>query len=385
MGAGFVEISDTRRARSKEDEMQGQYARLIPQHERRGLNARPVGRLRPLAWTMLLVICPTLAASITQGDPSDMTVDAAMRLEVIEGALKHIHDHYAYPEAATQMDNAIRERLRKGEYDRIISGASLATTLTAHLQQVREDPHLRVEFTAKPGSSTSDTAVTVMTPQEEQAQRETWLRYGSSRNFFIDRADRLGGNVGYLKLTGFFFVDMTKDTLSAAMNFLAHTDALIIDLRESGGGDVAMTELFLAYFLDKSVNPNMTGKQYLEKDVYVLTSKEIYSAPEGVARALQSKNRAVIVGETTRGVTNVTAGYPINRYFSVSVPYKRTIDASGTDLSRQGVKPDIEVSAAKALDTAYLAAVTDLLGQTSDGEIAEQRRGTIDLLQKRLK
>ena len=332
-----------------------------------------LGRSGALASMLLVAVVSNPTASLAQdrNDQSDMTIDAEMRLEVIEGVLKNLKQHYACPDAADQMEKALRERLRKGEYDRITSAATLANLLTAHLQAVREDPHLRVEFTAKPGSSTSDTAAPVMTPEEEKAQRETWLRYGSSRNFFIDKADRLAGNVGYLQMSAFFFLDMTKDTLAAAMDFLAHTDALIIDLRHSGGGDVAMTELFVDYFFDGAVNPGITGKRYLAKNVYVLTSSEIYSAPEGVAKALKSKKRAVIVGETTRGARNITAGFPINRFFSVSVPYNRDTGSPGTDPSRQGIEPDIQVSADKALDTAYLAALRKLLGKGADGEITD--------------
>ena len=366
--------------------MQRNHARMILQQIRSVLHPSSLSQLGALAFMILVAVLSNPTASLAQdkSDQSDMTIDAAMRLEVIEGVLKNIKQHYAYPDAADQMEKSLRERLRKGEYDRITSAATLANVLTAHLQAVREDPHLRVEFTAKPGSSTSDTAAPVMTPEEEKAQRETWLRYGSSRNFFIDKADRLGGNIGYLKMSAFFYIDMTKDTLAAAMNFLAYTDALIIDLRHSGGGDVAMTGLFVDYFLDGATNPNISGKRYLGKDVYILTSKEIYSAPEGVARALQSKKRAVIVGEVTRGVTNVTAGYPINRFFSVSVPYKRAIDSTGTDLSRQGVRPDVEVPADKALETAYLAALKKLLGKDADGEITDERKKVIEALQKRL-
>jgi hypothetical protein len=359
---------------------------MILQQIKTVLQASSLSQLSALAFMILVAVLsnPTISLAQDKSDQSDMTIDAAMRREVIEGVLKNIKQHYAYPDAADQMEKALRERLRKGEYDRITSAATLAKVLTGHLQEVREDPHLRVEFTAKPGSSTSDTAAPVMTPEEEKAQRETWLRYGSSRNFFIDKADRLGGNVGYLKMSAFFFLDMTKDTLAAAMNFLAHTDALIIDLRHSGGGDVAMTELFVDYFLDGAANPNITGQRYRGKDVFVLTSSEIYSAPEGVAKALQSKKRAEIVGETTRGARNITAGFPINRFFSVSVPYNRDTGSPGTDPSRQGIKPDIEVPADKALDTAYLAALKKLLGKDADGEITDERRKVIEALQKRL-
>jgi C-terminal processing protease CtpA/Prc len=312
-----------------------------------------------------------------------LKIDAAMRKEVIEGALKNINQHYAYADAAKQMDKAIRQRLQKGEYDGIDSGAKLAKMLTGDLQQVRDDPHLRVEFTADPGAPDRPTASTAQTREERQAEREHWLRHGSSRNFFIDRVERLSGNIGYLKLSAFFFEDMTRETLAAAMTFLAHTDALIIDLRECGGGDASMATLFVDYFDSSRQNPAVTAKRYLDKDVYVLTSKKIYSAPEGVTRAMQTGRRAIVVGETTRGATNITTGFRINKHFTVSVPYTRSSDSTGTDISRRGVKPDIETSAPAALKTAYLTALKKLSEKNVNSEMADERKKTIEALEKR--
>ena len=48
--------------------------------------------------------------------------------------------------------------------------------------------------------------------------------------------ERLPGNVGYLELTGFMSPEAAAGPAAAAMNFLANTDALIIDLRKNGGG-----------------------------------------------------------------------------------------------------------------------------------------------------
>jgi C-terminal processing protease CtpA/Prc len=343
-----------------------------------------------LAFAAIVLALPVVAATAAQEAPAkgknpqpDLRIDAAMRREVIEGVLENLKKHYAYPDAARQMDRAIRQRLRKGEYDSIDSGAKLAKVLTGHLQEVREDPHLRVEFTAVPGKPDRPTASTAQTPEERRAEREHWLRHGSSRNFFIDRAERLSGNVGYLRLSAFFFEDMTRETLAAAMTFVAHTDALIIDLRECGGGDVAMATLFVDYFDAKRKNPGVTGKRYVDRDVYVLTSQKIYSAPEGVARALQSGRRAVIVGEKTRGATNITTGFRINKHFAVSVPYTRSGDRAGTDVSRKGVKPDIETTAAAALKTAYLTALKKLSRENVNAEMADERKKTIEALEKK--
>ena len=67
-----------------------------------------------------------------------------MRNEVIEGALKALNDNYVFPETAKKMEQAIRERLARKEYDKVNDAAEFARALTAHLQEVSHDKHLRV-------------------------------------------------------------------------------------------------------------------------------------------------------------------------------------------------------------------------------------------------
>jgi hypothetical protein len=303
----------------------------------------------------------------------DITLDAKMRTEVIDGTLKAINERYAYPDRAKAIEIAVRARVARKEYEDITSGATLAEVLTAHLREVVDDPHLRVEFVPDPTAPSSPTAQTAETPAEKEAARQHWLRYGVARNFFIDRAERLPGNVGYLKLSAFFFVDMTRDTLASAFTFIAHTNALILDLRTSRGGDVATTETVSDYFKAEPKNKNVTAPRYTGRPVYVLTSKAIYSAPEGLAREFQRLKIATIVGEVTRGATNITAGVTLNRHFSVSVPYTKS------DVSRTGVVPDVEVPAERAFAKAYLLALEGLPDSGADEKL---RSEIVDALQK---
>src|SRR5215212_120355 len=80
------------------------------------------------------------------GNQPDMTIDAATRSAVIEGALKNLNDYYVFPETAKKMEQAIKDRAQKKEYDQITSAKALAETLTAHLQDVSHDKHLRVRY-----------------------------------------------------------------------------------------------------------------------------------------------------------------------------------------------------------------------------------------------
>ena len=72
------------------------------------------------------------------------------------------------------------------------------------------------------------------------------------RNYFLNRAERLDGNVGYLEVRRFFgLTEEALDAAAGAMAFLAQTDAMIIDVRYAPGGDVRMVDMLASYFFDK--------------------------------------------------------------------------------------------------------------------------------------
>jgi hypothetical protein len=54
-------------------------------------------------------------------------------------------------------------------------------------------------------------------------------------NYGMKRAEVLDGNVGYLQITAFYRADESTETLETVMNFVSHTDALILDLLEKRG------------------------------------------------------------------------------------------------------------------------------------------------------
>src|SRR5690349_10395455 len=73
-------------------------------------------------------------------------IDAATRQQVIEGALKALNDAYVFPETAKKMEQAIRERMQRKEYDDVTDGRTFANRLTQHLLEISHDKHLRVIF-----------------------------------------------------------------------------------------------------------------------------------------------------------------------------------------------------------------------------------------------
>src|SRR5436190_20190326 len=84
--------------------------------------------------------------AFAQGPPEqpDMKIDSATRNTVIESTLKKLNDLYVFPETAKKMEDAIRSRQKAGDYEKIDSAREFARSLTAHLQEVSHDKHLRV-------------------------------------------------------------------------------------------------------------------------------------------------------------------------------------------------------------------------------------------------
>jgi C-terminal processing protease CtpA/Prc len=215
------------------------------------------------------------------------------------------------------------------------------------------------------------------------------MRQGSRKlNGGYRRVERLPGNVGYLQVDGFMHPDVAADPAAAAMNFLANTDALIIDLRRNGGGGPQSVALLCSYLFDeKPVHLNdlywrkgdrteefwtlkeLAGKRYLGRDVYLLTSHRTFSAAEEFAYDLQSLKRVTIVGETTGGGAHPGGGVPIGEHFMVFIPSGRAINPiTKTNWEGTGVKPDVEATADKALETAHQLAVKKLLEKAPNEE-----------------
>jgi C-terminal processing protease CtpA/Prc len=358
---------------------------------------RKIRTLIPLiALTFVLALTPGPAAQQPREQP-DQTIDAAMRAEVIDGVLKKLNDAYVFPEVAKKMEQAVRDRAQKKEYDATTSASQFAQMLTMHLQEVSRDKHLRVNYSHDP--IPPETARREPSPEE----RERFLSFMRGVNFGFEKVERLSGNVGYLDLRGFMDAEQGGETVVAAMNFLANTDALIIDLRQNGGGSPAMVALISSYLFNQPTHlndlywregdnthqwwtaPYVPGKRYGKKEVYILTSKRTFSAAEEFTYNLKNLKRATIVGETTGGGAHPGGPSRINQHFAVWVPRGRAINPiSKTNWEGTGVEPDLKVPAEEALKTAHLAAVNKLVETTSDQRRKDQLKGLVQTLQKEL-
>lgn len=334
-------------------------------------------------------------------EPTGQPLDAATRTQVIEAALQKLNAGYVFPEVAKKMEAAIRERMQKKEYDSLSEGKLFAQKLTKDLQEVSHDKHLRVFYSAKPLPEENQKDPT---PEEREKRREAFRRFGEAINWGFEKVERLSGNIGYLDFRFFGDPEFAGETVASAMNFLAKTDALIIDMRNNGGGEPAMVAVVCSYLFagepvhlndiywrpDDSTHqwwtlPYVPGKRYVGKDVYVLTSNHTFSGAEEFTYNMKTQKRATIIGETTGGGANPGGSERIHAHFEIFTPMGRAINPiTKTNWEGTGVTPDIAVPADQALETAHLMALKKALAKETDDELKDQYKEAIEAVQKAL-
>ena len=307
-------------------------------------------------------------------------VDAAIRKRVIDGIAERLTEWYVYPDVAQKMVETLRAHQTLGDYDGITDGYKLARALGADLYAVSRDGHLRVDCTPEtvPKDAREPPPLDAERPVEEP-QREALLH----GNCGVERVERLEGNIGYLKLDVLGPPSVCAPTVSAAMNLVAHTDALILDLRANGGGSPRMVAFLASYLFDARTHVNDLYERRRDKTVqlwtrddvpgakpggkvpvYVLTAKRTFSGGEELAYDLKTLKRATLVGERTGGGAHPMAGLRVDDHFVLGLPYARPINpVTKTDWEGSGVAPDVSVPAEQALDVAKKLAADAIRGK----------------------
>ncbi|HEU4365940.1 MAG TPA: S41 family peptidase [Candidatus Krumholzibacteria bacterium] len=318
---------------------------------------------------------------------TDLPVDKAQRTRVIEAVAGYAEANYVFADLAKEVGRSIRKRNREGAYNDIAGAEALVARLTADLQSITPDRHLKVLFSAEPRPLRESTG-------EPSAEETVQRRLEAIRqNFGIERAEHLDGNVGYLKLTKFEDPALAGETIVAAMRFLTNTDALIIDLRYNGGGRSDMVALLTSYFFDGEpvhladfynrptgqtsqswTLPYVPAPRYTGKPLYILTGERTFSAAEQFTYLLQKSGRAVVVGQVTRGGAHFVEIFQIDAHFAVMVPVGDVKSPlTGSNWEGTGITPDVTAVPEAAVRTAQRLALEKLL-ESAEGRYADYLR-----------
>ena len=292
-----------------------------------------------------------------------------------------VEAHYLYPDVAAAVSRVLAERLAEGRYP--ADPPALATAVTADLQSVNGDQHLRLKH--------HDQALQPRKPGDDTEEYAAMTRWAGQTCGGVACAQRLTGNVGYLDLQPVLFpAAICGEVITAAMTLIAATDALIIDLRYCLGGEPGMAAFLISYLWDHEpaqltglrerndsqpkqawTLPYVPGRRFGKaKPVYVLTSTATFSGGEQLSYDLQQLGRATIIGERTRGGANAREGFPVHPHLEATISVAEAVHPkTGGNWEGAGVTPDIQATVGQARDTAYQLAlqhVTAAAGAAAD-------------------
>ncbi len=349
-----------------------------------------VGQVLPMVAICFLsvLLLPGIGGAQQGTTNQDETIDAGKQLMIIDSVTTALDSFYVFPAKAKEMDKLAHDQYRKGAYKNLTGAAAFAERLSTDLFAVCKDKHFGIRYLPPQSRPV---------PQQDslsQTNDEAELTQLRRENFGFQRVERLDGNVGYLDLRQFVDASLAGATAVAAMNFLSNSDAIIIDLRQNGGGEPSMIQLLTSYFFDEPKHINsfyirsrdaidqfwtqayVPGKKMPDIPLYVLTSGYTFSGAEEFTYNLKNMKRATIIGETTGG-----GAHPVSdRYFptlaiEMRVPYGRAINPiTGTNWEGTGIAPDIAVPQEKALTTAHMEALKKL----RDGRTNAQSKAMFD-------
>ncbi len=176
---------------------------------------------------------------------------------------------------------------------------------------------------------------------------------------------KLENNIAYVALNSF-----EKDTLISlfenSFEEISKSDALILDLRNNGGGSgnigfnilgyltnkefqisqyklrASPIDLSWKYFPARTRKPN--GKKYYSNPVVVLISNATFSAAEDFCVAFDYMKRGKMIGEPTAGSTGQPYSFSLPGGLSARVCSKRDSYPDGKEFVGIGIKPDIAIS-----------------------------------------
>jgi len=288
----------------------------------------------------------------------------------IQQISKAIRENYVYPDKAISITDFLNSQYKSGTYSQLNTYPEFADKITEDIRSVQDDRHLRVEYNPK---LEADIIRFNRSQEGKNAITKTDISAERSQNFFFRKLEILPANIGYIEFTNFALPSPeAQKTIQHALQFVANTDALIIDLRNNRGGSGRSNNI-LGYFFKERIK---TGKSYrritnswtenfvepaeffLGQPVYVLTSKRTFSAAEGFAYILQNQRNATLIGEPTNGGAHLTRSFSLGDGFVGFIPYARSEnEKTRTDWEGTGVIPTIKITA----DNALLAAQNQIL------------------------
>jgi hypothetical protein len=310
------------------------------------------------------------AAAPASGDSTQAVAgDPGGRHSIISAIAENLKQHYVDAAIGLQLANALQAEEKNGRYDSVSTGAELAVRITDDIHRMSQN------LGVSAGAFVADVVYTEwtlpsgppppMTAEMSEQHRAMMLE----QHCLFQTIETLPHNIGYVKLNGFPDASACQESVSRAMASVNRADALIIDLRNNGGGYGDTALQIAGYFFGRPAflydpRPNspvpshtaspVPGNKLVDKPVYVLTSSHTQSAAEYFAYNLKMLKRVTIVGEQTAGHQHSGEFRRITDHFGMGIqetaPPANPYPVKGWEVI--GVDPDVKVASGEALAAA---------------------------------
>ena len=167
----------------------------------------------------------------------------------------------------------------------------------------------------------------------------------------------LSGNVG---ISNGMVQDWTKQ-IDLIIQSLAHTNRIILDIRNNGGGIGANAQYIASRFVSTQRNYMITqtkngpgrndftnpvtwsispsGTSYT-KPITLLTNNQTISAAERFTLALLTQNHVTHVGETTKGAFSIMIVRPLVNGWKYTMSIQKVTDINGNNFEGAGITPE---------------------------------------------
>lgn len=313
--------------------------------------------IRMLAVLLWTVVCSGALVSCIDEDEFPDTPRGN-----VEALWKIIDEHYCFldykhQEYGLDWDDVRRRYLAQAEDN--LSRAQLFELMTGMLAELR-DGHVNLYASHDNGRYWTwyEAYPTNFSDSLHRLYMGTDYRIASGLHYRI-----LDDNIGYVYY-GSFSSPIGESNLDEVLSYLATCRALIVDIRENGGGQLTNAEMLAARFCQQETQvgyrQHKTGRGHADfspmepivlkpsarlrwhKRVAVLTNRHVYSAANEFTMYMRQLPQTVIIGDHTGG----GAGMP----FSSSLPNGWSVRFSAVptfDVDKQsiefGIAPDYNV------------------------------------------
>src|ERR1700729_2566134 len=185
---------------------------------------------------------------------ASLQVTPALTHALIDSLGRVLYKNYIFPDTARKWSAYLEAQYKAGAYAGIKDPNELNIRLWKDLQKTHFDGHLRLMYAPGFAQQLADTS--------NMAERQ---RVGDSlqlidlhrQNFTFTKAEILPGNIGYVKFNAFVgFLDEAGPPSPSAFRFVANTTAVILDLRDNGGGSPFIVSQIESYFFQARTHMN---------------------------------------------------------------------------------------------------------------------------------